>query len=271
MVYLNMSALLIIDPQNDFCHPDGALYVPGAQKDCERLAKFVINNQKDIQSIYLTEDVHPYYHISHPSYWKTASGETPDVLTTITYDEFLNGDYTTNDPSVAGYVEFYLQNLEARGRYKLTLWPPHCLQGSMGVAVEKNVWDAVHAWERANNGKNITYIEKSPNPNTEHYSCVQAEVPDANDPGTCTNYAFINALKDESTIFIAGEALSHCVANTIRDLSVYVPLSKMILLTDCASPIPGYEYEAEKFMNEMTARGMQTAVSTEVVGSLVSV
>ncbi len=259
-----MNALLIIDPQNDFCHPDGALYVKGAKEDCVRLAEFIRNNGKDIHSIYLTEDVHPYYHISHPSYWQTASGDTPDDLTVISYDDVLQGVYKPANPELREYVEYYLQNLQARGRYSLTLWPPHCLQGSLGVAVEKNVWDAVHGWEKNTNGKNITYIEKSPNPNTEHYSCVQAEVPDSNDSSTCTNYGFINALKEETNIFIAGQALSHCIANTIRDLSLYIPLSNMTLLTDCTSPIPGFEEEAERFISEMSARGMHIAVSSDV-------
>ncbi len=259
-----MSALLIIDPQNDFCHPDGALYVPGAQEDCVRLAEFVCNNEKNIQSIFLTADTHPYYHIAHPAYWKTASGDTPSALTTITYDDVLKGLYTPSNPDLQEFVEYYLQNLEARGRYTLSLWPPHCLQGSVGVAIEKNIWDAVHTWEKGTNGKNLVYIEKSPNQNTEHYSCVQAEVPDDNDPSTCTNYSFINALKAEESIFIAGEALSHCVANTIRDLSLYIPLSNMTLLTDCTSPIPGYESLAESFISEMTARGMHTAASKDV-------
>ncbi len=264
------NSLLIIDPQNDFCHPDGALYVPGAQEDCILLANFVRNNMNNIQSIFLTEDCHPYYHISHPAYWKDAEGNIPQIGTTITYNDFLQGLYSPMNSDLIGHVDFYLQNLEARGRYILTLWPPHCLQGSVGVAVEKNIWDAVCEWEKGIGGKNITYIEKSPNPNTEHYSCVQAEVPDSNDSTTCTNYSFINALKEENNIFIAGQALSHCVANTIRDLSLYIPLSNMTLLTDCTSPIPGYEEVAEKFISEMTVRGMQTAVSTEV-GVLVNV
>lgn len=33
--------LLIIDPQNDFCSPDGSLYVHGAEQDMQRLADFI--------------------------------------------------------------------------------------------------------------------------------------------------------------------------------------------------------------------------------------
>ena len=34
--------LLIIDPQNDFCDPNGALFVPGADEDMKRLASMVM-------------------------------------------------------------------------------------------------------------------------------------------------------------------------------------------------------------------------------------
>ena len=33
--------LVAIDPQNDFCRPDGALSVPGASADMDRLALLV--------------------------------------------------------------------------------------------------------------------------------------------------------------------------------------------------------------------------------------
>ncbi len=33
-------ALLVIDPQNDFCDPSGALFVPGAPTDVARLARW---------------------------------------------------------------------------------------------------------------------------------------------------------------------------------------------------------------------------------------
>ncbi len=259
-----MSTLLIIDPQNDFCHPNGALYVKGAQEDCICLANFIQNNKDSFQSMFVTIDSHPYYHISHPAYWVTDNGSTPKTYTQITYDDFLRGKIRPKDESLNNYINFYLESLQVRGRYTLTLWPPHCLIGSEGMAIEKNIWDAVQSWQVSEYGHNITFVNKSTNANTEHYSCVQAEVPDDRDPTTCTNYDFINKLKDQNEIFIAGEALSHCVANTIRDLSVHIPLSKMTLLTDCTSPIPGFEHEAETFINEMCARGMHTAISTAV-------
>ena len=42
--------LLVIDPQNDFCHPDGSLFVPGADDDVERLAAFVESLKRALQA-----------------------------------------------------------------------------------------------------------------------------------------------------------------------------------------------------------------------------
>ena len=39
----NKNAILIIDAQYDFCNPDGALFVSGADADMQRLKKFIID------------------------------------------------------------------------------------------------------------------------------------------------------------------------------------------------------------------------------------
>ncbi len=48
------NALLIIDAQYDFCHPNGALYVPGAEKDMKKLNGFIGNNSQFIDHICVT-------------------------------------------------------------------------------------------------------------------------------------------------------------------------------------------------------------------------
>lgn len=258
------TALLVIDPQNDFCHPEGTLYVAGAADDCERLASFITTQSMCINSIHVTLDIHPYYHIAHPPFWKDKTGKNPDPFTIITYEDFSKGLFMPIDETISERVEQYLQNLEAKGRYNLTLWPLHCLRGSNGISVEKNIWDAIHAWEVVHPRMNVNYVAKAANPYTEHYSGIQSEVPDPEDATTGINFAFINELKKANHIIIAGEALSHCVANTVRDISTYIPLNQITLLTDCTSAIKGYEAEAQTFLEEMTARGMKIAKSTEI-------
>jgi hypothetical protein len=40
-------------------------------------------------------------------------------------------------------------------------------------------------------------------------------------------------------------------------------VSKLVLLTDASSDIPGFEAHAQNFMKEMTGRGMQLSTTTE--------
>ena len=248
-------ALLIIDPQNDFASKEGSLYVPGAEEDCVRLASFIRKNINDISSIYITLDNHPTFHIAHPCFWADRNGKSPEPYTTIKYSSFMNKDYQPVKPEYIPVVEEYLMALENKNRYNLTIWPPHCINGTWGSCVVPELWQAVNDWELSSN-KNADFIRKSVNPLTEHYSAIQAEVPDPSDSSTRTNFNFIDSMKNEDRIVIAGEALSHCVANTLRDVAVYIPAYKMTVLLDCTSNVKGFESVGNDFINEYRAKGM---------------
>ena len=58
--------LLIIDPQNDFCDPSGALYVPGADKDMDNVADFILAKKDKLDDIHATLDSHHFIDIAHP-------------------------------------------------------------------------------------------------------------------------------------------------------------------------------------------------------------
>ena len=257
------NSLLIIDPQNDFCSPEGTLYVPGAKDDCNRLASFIDNNSEKIGSVHVTLDCHPNYHIAHPYFWVDSTGKNPEPYTVITYKDFLDKKFSPVDSSLRRQVEDYLLSLENRGKYNLTIWPPHCLTATWGFCVQEDIWNAIHRWELKHVCKNIDYIKKAANPLTEHYSAIQAEVPDPSDPSTRTNFVLIDKLKEAEKIIVAGQALSHCVANTLRDLTVYIPAYKISVLTDCTSCVSGFEEEGKRFMDEYRSKGMQFEKSVD--------
>ena len=64
-----------------------------------------------------------------------------------------------------------------------------------------------------------------------------------------------------------GEAGSHCLANTVRDVAnnfgddSYV--KRLVLLEDATSPVPGFEPFQTDFIKEMKARGMQISNTRE--------
>jgi len=102
---------------------------------------------------------------------------------------------------------------------------------------------------------------------TEHYSAVQADVPDPSDASTQINTRLVQTLEQADLIAIAGESRTHCLANTVRDIAAAFGddslVSKLVLLTDASSDIPGFEAHAQSFMTEMAGRGMQLSTTTE--------
>ena len=255
-------SLLIIDPQNDFCNPKGALYVPGADADCARLASFIALHADLFDSIHVTADAHDYYNIAHPSFWKTPAGSEPPAWTQIDAEAFARGEFLPRDSSLMPYVGRYIDELEKKGAYNLTLWPPHCIVGSWGFCFDDNLRAALHAWQRAKN-KGVNYVLKGRNALTEHYSAIQAEVPVSGDSATQTNYALLDALKNDSAVIAAGEALSHCVAFTLTDIAAHVDAKKITLLADCASSVAGFEDAGKAFVDKLRAKGMNVTTSAE--------
>jgi nicotinamidase-related amidase len=85
-------------------------------------------------------------------------------------------------------------------------------------------------------------------------------VPDDGDSSTKLNTALIDALNDADEILITGEALSHCVANTIRDIAAQFgvdQIQKFTLLEDTSSNVTSFEKMGQDFVKEMVKKGMK--------------
>ncbi|TNE90881.1 MAG: isochorismatase family protein [Deltaproteobacteria bacterium] len=249
--------LLIIDPQNDFVSPSGSLCVPGADGDMDRLAALIDRIGAEIEAIHVTLDTHQRLDISHPLWWQDASGASPAPFTSFTAADVRAGTWRTRDPQAHARSLAYLEGLEASQRYPHVVWPEHCLTGTHGHAV----WPALHAaigrWE----GEHLArahYVWKGKNPWTEHFSAIRAEVIDPDDPHTQPDEAWIADLRDCDRLLVAGEALSHCVANTVRDLvdAWGGEADRLVLLGDTASNVPGFDGYGTAFVEELCARGM---------------
>ncbi len=255
---------LIIDPQNDFANASGRLFVPGADIDSERLARMIKRHLSKINDIHITLDTHHLLDIAHPLFWVDSKGRHPAPFTTITIEEVYNGQWKTTHPDFQKRAKAYLEALKINERYNLIIWPPHCLIGSQGNNVVTPIAEAVLEWEK--NFAMVDYITKGLNIWTEHYSALQADVPDPTDPNTQLNTRLIETLKRADRIVLSGQALSHCVANTIRDIANHFTddnISKMILIEDTTSSVPGFEEVGKVFLKEMKTRGMRTAQSTD--------
>ncbi len=255
-------ALLIIDPQNDFCRPDGALSVPGADADMERLAAFVDRKSACLAAIHVSLDSHQRLDVSHPIWFVDSAGAHPAPFTVVTAADIQTGRWRCAVPGAQARTQRYLEELEANGRYPHVIWPEHCLVGSPGHNVYGSLAAALARYEAR--PTRVHFHLKGQNPWTEHFSAVQAEVPDPADVATLGNPALVAALMSVDRVYVAGEASSHCVANTVRDLvAAGVPAGRLCLLTDACSPVPGFSAYAETFVRELLERGMTLATTEQ--------
>ncbi|KAL4088295.1 hypothetical protein PRIC1_012719 [Phytophthora ramorum] len=256
--------ILVIDQQVSF-HPGGSLAIATANEDAARIAAFISNHTSALDQVVLTMDSHQRYHIAHGIFWENATGSSPEPYTTIYAQNISDGVWRPRDASLHDYVLAYTESLEASGKFSLTVWPEHCLIGSTGHNIVTNVLDAALEWTKESL-KPIQYVMKGSNPFTEHYSALRAEYELPYDPSTSLNTELIKTLQRSSKLVIVGEALSHCVNFTVRDLVESWPadrLSDLIILTDCSSPVAGYEAEAEQFLSDMAALGLTLTTSAE--------
>ena len=252
--------LLLIDVQNDFTHPEGTLYVGGrsgrgALEDNRRIAEFIYRNLGVITDVTVTMDTHFPFQIFFTSFWLDASGDQPAPHQEITIEDLRQGRLRPNPvttswlcggnyPWLQKQVEFYCEELEREGKYRLYLWPPHCLLGGPGHALAGVVQEArlFHALAR---GAHSSVEIKGGNPLTENYSVFRPEVLMRWDrkPLDQKNTKFVETLLRADTIAIAGQARSHCVASTINDLlqeigSIDSKLAeKVYIMTDCMSAV----------------------------------
>lgn len=258
--------LLIVDPQNDFCDPKGTLYVPGAHQDIIRLATMIEKNREKINHIEVTLDSHHWIHIAHPYFWTNEKGEQPPFFTQINLEnvEGNSPEWKARNPQYVNYAISYVKKLDQFKRYTLTIWPPHCIIGTWGHNITEPLVKALHYYEETFSG--IHYVLKGSNPLTEHYGAIKAEIVNTGDSATDVNKDLLEHMENADRIIIGGEALSHCVATTVRDSIKYLGekiASKFIILEDACSSIPGFENFSQLFLKEMRNLNMKVANTTD--------
>jgi nicotinamidase/pyrazinamidase len=252
-------ALLLIDFQVDFCHQNGSLYVPGAEDDIRRTCNFIFNNFESITSISASLDSHVTYQIFHPSWWRDSDNKHPDPFTMITLDDINTGKFRPLiDP--VGSIE-YVKNLESQGNQSLVIWPYHTLIGSTGHILDPMLFEVL-MYHGISRKSQVSFLQKGSIPQTEMYGILSPEVKIPSHPMGGFNVNFLKMLTNHDRVFIAGEAKSHCVLESIRQIQSYFKddvdtLNKIYILEDCMSSVqhPDVDFDAiandafDKFRN----------------------
>lgn len=285
-------ALLLVDVQNTFCLPDFELYVggrtgTGAVDDNRRLAAFIYRNLGRLTEITATLDTHQVMQIFHAIYLIDADGNHPAPYTLVSSTEILEGRWRFN-PAIAHSLDisqeygqeqlaYYVQQLEARQKYALTIWPYHSILGGIGHAMVPLIEEAVFFHTIARKAQ-TDFIVKGANPFTESYSAIGPEVLEdaAGKQIARKNDKIIRLVEQFDVVVVAGQAKSHCVAWTVEDLLNDITFRepalahKVYLLDDCSSPVvvPGaidYTDQAEAAYERFAEAGMHRVLSTDLM------
>ena len=150
--------LVAVDVQNTFCIPGFELFVggrsgTGAVDDNRRLCEFVYRNLGTITQIVPTLDTHQAMQVFHAVWLVDADGRHPNPYTLVSADDVESGRWRVDDvvarsvgldPEYAQrHLLHYTRELEASGKYNLTIWPYHAMLGGIGHALVSAVEEAI--------------------------------------------------------------------------------------------------------------------------------
>ncbi|TFG27682.1 MAG: bifunctional nicotinamidase/pyrazinamidase [Promethearchaeota archaeon] len=203
-------ALLVVDIQNDFL-PGGALAVEQGDIIIEGVNKIAENFSKNNAAVIMTQDWHPKGHLSFASSYP---------------DKNPGDEYQSNDGAIGP-----------------VLWPDHCVQGTNGAALHKDL--------------NLLYasaiIRKGRNPTVDSYSAFLE-----NDKIAETGLSgYLKSLKIKR-IFICGLALDYCCYYSAMD-AVDFGFEEVYLIIDLTKGIDLPPGNISNALEHMTTKGINFA------------
>jgi len=269
-----------IDCQIGFIHPEASLAVPGAVEDTQRTLRWLYGNLDRITGLHFSMDTHRVFQIFHPAWWSDKDGNPPPPFTVIRSADVEAGTWTPiRHPREC--LE-YTRKLEETGKYVLTVWPYHTLLGGVSHALMPAFMEAAifHAIAR---DRQTHFETKGTHAMTENFSVMSPEVTELGGQSVgAFNAPFFKMLMEYDRIYIFGQAKSHCVLSTLRDIRTHIEksdpglASKVHILEDATSPVPpppldplppdlDFPAVAERAFKDLAAAGMNIVKTTDPI------
>jgi nicotinamidase-related amidase len=281
------TAVLAVDCQVTFCIPGASLFVPGAVEDVARAVQWLYRHLDRITTLVFTLDTHSVFQIFHPASWVDQEGRHPAPFTVISADDVRSGRWIPQlraeaFPDMRAACIEYCEALAAGGRYVLTIWPYHALLGGVSHALVPAMHEAAlfHAVARRTDP---TFEMKGRAAMTENYSVLAPEVRRVGELEVGVfNTQLFERLMAHDRIYVLGQAKSHCVLFTLRDLRRECEqrdpslLDRIWILEDAMSPVtpppldplpPALDFPkvADQGIAELAAAGMHVVRTSDPV------
>ena len=224
-----------IDNQKDFMD-GGSLGVPGASQDVERLCQWIYANMGKITTIISSLDTHQPFQVFFKACWADENGNPPDDYTLITAADIASGKWHVRAIK-PNYVSEYVDHLEQDGKKTLCIWPEHCIKGTQGAAMESNLVNMIYFHSVCRKVIN-PMIQKGTDPYSEMYGIIKPEWSRKNE----ITQSVLTAVEEHDEIYLVGEAGSHCLLETGRQILENFAgrpdiTRRITILRDCTSPV----------------------------------
>ncbi|PJF21993.1 MAG: hypothetical protein CUN56_08225, partial [Phototrophicales bacterium] len=166
----------------------------------------------------------------------------------------------------------YVAQLEQSAKKQLMIWPYHTLLGTPGHALVPAIYEAI-AYHTAARRIQPTILIKGTLPITEHYSIMEPEVKIEGNPMGQLNTSLLDVIGQYDLIYVAGQAKSHCVLETLASMMRYYPpeiIAKIRVLEDAMSSVTHPEIDFDHLANETLAQfaeqGMKLVKTSDPIG-----
>lgn len=263
--------LLLVDLQVDFVHEEGALSVPGAVEDLKRTIRWILSHAGMITEIAASLDSHLPLQIFFPPWWVNVEGENPSPYTALNPEEVMSGKWIPNYQPA--WSRDYVKALREQAKRELMIWPFHTMLGTQGHSLMPALYEAI-TYHSAGRQTQPTFIIKGTIPQTEYYSILEPEVKVPEDPRGSLNDDFLTHLISYDAVYVAGQAKSHCVLETMHSIVKRYGdrpdiMEKFRLLIDCTSSVvhPEIDFEAlsQEAYQEFTRAGVRMVTTEDPV------
>lgn len=264
--------LLLVDAQVDFVHEDGALSVPGAIPDTQRTIEWLFRNLEQVTTVAASLDSHYPLQIFSTAWWLDKYGSHPKPFTIINSKDVTSGVWKPLYDKEWSLE--YVERLEEQAKKELMIWPYHTMVGTPGHSLTPALYEAI-AYHAAARQSQPVFLNKGSIAKTEHYSILEPEVKVPEHPLGDVNVAFLDLLASYDLVYIAGQAKSHCVLETVTSIMRHFAdkpeiIAKMRVLSDCTSSVQHPEINFDAMANATLARyaqqGLKLVRSAEPLG-----